>query len=229
MGNHVHGQQTPWGITEIRDNNGENNVGMRVVWYGDRVQERFRKEMTRRVRQAVTEVERQVKQNISAPVRVASLGRAAGASGLAGEFPRALRSVLIKSIFSDMVDDSTGIIGVDAASPARKYAKRLEDGGEIRSHGKMMAVPISPAAKRHSLTGGPRTFERPLKLIKRPGKPPLLVEIPQARGAPSERKAWIIHYVLTPRVIIAQHSYLARTTREMIPRIKSIFEAPFAI
>jgi hypothetical protein len=204
-------------------------MATRVVWHGDRIQERFRKEMTRRVRQAVTEVESQVKRNISQPVRMASHGRAAGASGLAGDFPRALRGILVKSIFSDMVDDLTGIIGVDAASPSAKYAKRLEEGGEIRSHGKMMAVPISPQAKAHSYNGGPRTFNRPLKLIPRPGKPPLLVEIPMTKGGPSNRKAWIIHYVLTPRIIIAQHSYLARTTREMLPRIKTIFEAPFQV
>lgn len=53
-----------------------------------------------------------------------------------------------------------------------------------------LSIPLTPEAKR---VGYARNFPRPLTMINRPNKPPLLVEI---KGWTGRNAAWVIHYVL---------------------------------
>lgn len=196
---------------------------------------RVRTECRKRLGRAAAEVRRAVVVNISKTNRgFRGDGRASGSRP--GEYPTAGRGMLRKSIFSEVTSDTTAIVGVDKASPASKYARRLEEGGVITAHGKLMAVPISPQAKAHSFNGGPRTLGIHLVRIRRPGRVMLLVEIPGTEGGhkgfsiegwnKNKRKAWIIHYALTSKVTIGARPYLSRTLMEKLPSIKAIFEEP---
>ena len=63
------------------------------------------------------------------------------------------------------------------------------NGGVVRAkEAGALAIPLTPAARKQYA----RHFPRPLTMISRPGKPPLLVEI--------KKKAWTIHYVLKKSV-----------------------------
>ena len=189
-----------------------------IEWNSDVPAKKIRAEMKSRLLTAANALKTQIQQNLKIPGR--------GNPGSPGDYPRAIRGNLAKSIFASLVSDTMAMVGVDAETPAKKYAQRLETGGTITSHGKLMAVPISEALKQHSMGGkGPRTFEKPLVRIKRPGKTMLLVQIP-ARG---NRRAWIIHYILTPSVTIAARPYLERTFTQMIPRIMEIFREPLPV
>ncbi len=201
-------------------------------WHGDRIITALKREMRNRLRKAAAETRGQLVRNLSISARRGG-GQNREGSSAAGDFPRANKGFLRRAVISDLVDDTTAVVGIIKDSPAAKYARRLEDGGRIVSHGKLMAIPISWEAKKHSDSGqGPRTFGRPMVRIKRPGKTMLLVEIPVKRtgfGAgvvESKRGAWIIHYVLSPSVTILPRPYLKRTVEQMLPRIKAILEAP---
>jgi hypothetical protein len=208
---------------------------VRYVWHGDRVTASIRRELRKRLRTVVAETRSHIVHNLSVSARRGGGQNRAGSS-LPGEYPRASRGFLRKSVFGDLVSDDTGIVGVLQDSPARKYARRLEEGGNIVAHGKLMAIPISWEAKQHSESGqGPRTFDRPLTRIKRPGKTMLLVEIPTKRSGfgagvvESTRAAWIIHYVLSPIIRILPRPFISRGVNEMLPRIEAILEAPMTL
>lgn len=198
-------------------------MAVRFRWNGEQVMAKVRAEVRRRLARCASETRRQVVTNISRSNRgFRANGSVSGSRP--GEYPTADRGFLRKSIFDEVLSDTRAIVGVDAASPASKYARRLEQGGIIRASGKLMAVPISQKAKAHSYNGGPRTLGIELTRISRAGKPPLLVEIPRGKTRP-----WTIHYVLTPKVTIAARPYLARTVTEMTPRYQAIFQEPMSL
>lgn len=69
------------------------------------------------------------------------------------------------------------------------------NGGVVRAkEAGALSIPLTPEAKR---VGYARHFPRPLTMINRPNKPPLLVEIKRWTG---RNAAWVIHYVLTKSV-----------------------------
>ncbi len=68
-------------------------------------------------------------------------------------------------------------------------------GGVVRAkEAGALAIPLTPAAKR---AGYARHFPRPLTMVSRKTKPPLLVEIKRWTG---RNAAWVIHYVLKKSV-----------------------------
>jgi hypothetical protein len=195
---------------------------IRIIWNGEIIERKVRVELGRRCRRALAETRRAVVTNISVSSRK---GDASGRwASLPGEFPRAYSRSLARSVFDDMTGDLEGIVGINSAGPAAKYALRLERGGVILAHGKRMAVPVSQMARAYR--GSVRSFPKHLELIRRPNKPDLLVEIPQTKKGPSNKRAWIIHFVLVNKVTISPHPYMSRTAREMEPRIRQIFAEP---
>lgn len=204
-------------------------------WHGQQVLASMKREMRNRLRMVASETRSHIARNLKVSAKRGSRQGREGSS-LPGEYPRAVQGALWKSIADDIVSDELAIVGVLKESPAAKYARRLEEGGKIISHGKFMAIPISWEAKTHSLSGqGPRTFDHRLTRIKRPGKTMLLVEIPTKRSGfgagvvQSTRAAWIIHYVLSPIVTIMPRPFISRGVQEMLPRIKAILEAPMSL
>ncbi len=201
---------------------------VRIIWNGEIIKGKIRTELSRRVRRTIAEIRRQVVVNISVSGRK---GDASGRWGsLPGEFPRSNSRSLARSIFDEMTGPLEGMVGVDSAGPASKYALRLERGGVILAHGKLMAVPVSQEAKNYR--GSVRAFPKPLIMIKRPNKPSLLIERPTkqsgfAAGVEySKGKAWIIHFVLVSKVTISPHPYMSRTVREMELRIRQNISEP---
>ncbi|MCO6401354.1 MAG: hypothetical protein J5I99_09020 [Verrucomicrobia bacterium] len=69
------------------------------------------------------------------------------------------------------------------------------NGGRVRAkEAGALSIPLTPEAKR---VGYARHFPRPLTLVNRPNKPPLLIEIKRWVG---RNAAWVIHYVLKKSV-----------------------------
>jgi hypothetical protein len=87
------------------------------------------------------------------------------------------------------VTDNTATVSI--ASPA--FAHKLSGGRIEAPPGKALGIPLTPEANS---AGRARLFPRPLTMVCRPGKPPLLVET----GTIGKSKAWKMHYVLVPSV-----------------------------
>ena len=102
-------------------------------------------------------------------------------------------------------DMPEGAIGVLGDSPSARYARILEEGGDIYPvRARLLAIPVSDEARKHT---SPRDMPN-LTLIPRRGKPPLLVQILGARG--SRRAQWRIHWVLVPHVRIEPRWWLTK-------------------
>ncbi|HUT58051.1 MAG TPA: hypothetical protein VNA25_09410 [Phycisphaerae bacterium] len=117
---------------------------------------------------------------------------------------------LAHSVTGWMVNRDTpeGAMGVLGDSPAARYARILEQGGDIYPvRARLLAIPISDEARKHT---SPRDMGN-LTLIPRRGKPPLLVEILGARG--SRRAQWRLHWVLVPHVRIEPRRWLTKGAR----------------
>jgi len=117
---------------------------------------------------------------------------------------------LAHSVTGWMVNRNTpeGALGVLGDSPAARYARILEEGGDIYPvRARLLAIPISDEARKHS---SPRDMSN-LTLIPRRGKPPMLVEILGGRG--SRRAQWRIHWVLVPHVRIEPRRWLTKGAR----------------
>jgi hypothetical protein len=139
-------------------------------------------------------------QSITAAAITESLGFQVhkGGAGLAG------------SVFGWMLDASIPLVavGVPSNTPAVVYARMVNDGGTITpTKAKALAVPISDAAKREKITS-PRDMAG-LVMIKRKGKPPLLVEQLKSR--------WIIHWVLVASVTIRPTHWFDAGVEQAIP------------
>ena len=89
---------------------------------------------------------------------------------------------------TDVTDNSAT---VTIASPA--FAHKITGGPINAPPGKALAIPLTPEA--YSVDRA-RLFPRPLTLVCRPGKPPLLVET----GKIGKSKQWKIQYVLVKSV-----------------------------
>jgi len=70
---------------------------------------------------------------------------------------------------------------------------KIQGGVISPKRAKALAIPISPQAYK---AGSPSLFPKPLTMVIRPGKPPLLVET----GIIGKSKAWILHYILLKSV-----------------------------
>jgi len=101
--------------------------------------------------------------------------------------------------------------------PARAYARIQEEGGVIKPvKGKALAVPLAGAktpSGRPRFPGGPREAQAKypdMFLLKRRGKPPLLVRPLRVRGRSNGRvKALIPMFILLKRVTIKATRWLS--------------------
>ena len=119
-----------------------------------------------------------------------------------------------------MLDESLplGALGVPANTPASAYAAIQEFGGTIRPvRAGALAVPISKEAKGAT---SPRDMDG-LTLIRRNGRPPLLVRVLAARGA--RRANWQIHWVLLPQVTIQATHWLSNGVEQAAPAMAEAF------
>ena len=113
----------------------------------------------------------------------------------------------------------TAYIGIRGEKKAALQAWKLEHGGDIfPKNAKLLAVPISDEAKRHT---SPRDMEG-LDLIPRKGKPPLLVRQLTRRG---NLRGFELHWVLVPRVHIEPRYWLSRGARHATGAMRDMFAA----
>ncbi len=192
--------------------------GVTSVWRGDAVTKGIRTEMKRRVSKSAVMLQRQVVKNISKPSRSIGPSRP-------GEFPHASKgaSGLAGSIFIKKSDNGlSAFVGT-----ANKVGWIMELGALVRPNkAKALAIPISKAAKKHGESGGSaKNFPKKLVLIRRKGKPPLLVEMTGKKGG-KLRSKWTIHYVLKTTVRIAPRPFLVPTLDQMRDEILEILSAP---
>jgi hypothetical protein len=80
---------------------------------------------------------------------------------------------------------------VSIASPA--FGHKVYGGTITAKRAGALSIPLSPEAYK---AGSASLFGKPLTMVNRPGKPPLLVET----GLIGKSKAWKIHYVLLKSV-----------------------------
>lgn len=99
----------------------------------------------------------------------------------------------------------------------KEYAAIQEFGGEITpQHAKALAVPIHSSAKGKS----PRDFSD-LVMIKRNGKPPLLVRVIKTKGG--KEKRFDIMYALVSCVHITAQPYLTPALMGNLDKIVEVF------
>ena len=112
-------------------------------------------------------------------------------------------------------------IGVAANTRAAAYARVQAEGGTITPRkARALAVPISAEAKGAT---SPRDMPG-LVMIKRPGKPPLLVRPMSRRGRDS---GFELHWVLVPSVTIPPTDWLNRGARQALPAMLNAFTDSF--
>jgi hypothetical protein len=127
----------------------------------------------------------------------------AGSSG-PGNSPAVRTGTLRRSIKIDRSFASTHFrVRVGSALP---YARIQEYGGTITGRGKKLAIPF-PGNRRAKLTS-PRRAPVRLVLVKRPGKPALLVEQRAGRGKGYEGFKAIPWYILIPSVKLPPRPYM---------------------
>lgn len=114
-----------------------------------------------------------------------------------------------------------GAIGVPANAPAAAYARMQAEGGTITPRrARALAIPISAEAKGVT---SPRDMPG-LVMIKRPGRPPLLVRPMARRGRAS---GFELHWVLVASVTIPASDWLNRGARQALPEMMNAFTAAF--
>ena len=87
------------------------------------------------------------------------------------------------------VSDSRAVVTI--ASP--EFAHKVYGGTITAKRGKALSIPISPEAYK---AGSASLFPRPLTMVCRPNRPPLLVET----GLIGKSRSWKLHYVLLKSV-----------------------------
>ncbi|MFB3893222.1 MAG: hypothetical protein ACE15C_14495 [Phycisphaerae bacterium] len=112
-------------------------------------------------------------------------------------------------------------IGVPSSTPASAYARQLNDGGPIYPrNARALAVPVSAEARRHT---SPRDMAD-LVMLKRKGKPPLLVrEISRGRGKGRHLSAIEVHYVLLSAVYTPAFRWFDDATDHAGPTVAAAF------
>lgn len=117
-------------------------------------------------------------------------------------------SGMAASVMTWWLNEQEGVaaVGVPDDTPAAGYSRIQSEGGTIRPKaGRALAIPISHQAKQYS---SPRQMAN-LVLIKRHGRPPLLVEeVINKRSGNMTRM--IPHWVLVPSVFIKATHWLER-------------------
>lgn len=126
-----------------------------------------------------------------------------------GSPPNIQRGGLFKAI--DKTPTKNGVSIVHTSN--LRYAPVLEYGATIRAKpGKALPVPIGPAGKRMlesaGKKGGLKNVGVPMTMIKRKGKPPLLVRFVKGRNARSE-----VLFVLKKSVTIKPRPFMAPAER----------------
>lgn len=129
---------------------------------------------------------------------------------------------LRRSVDADVVrigDNIIARIGV-LKGPSSRYARILEEGGEIRPRkARALAVPLSAARTaggRDRFPGGPAGAKFKGKypdafMLKRPGKPPLIVVPRRVRGSKNGRVAGLMPmFALVKSVRIPRTEWLSR-------------------
>lgn len=134
--------------------------------------------------------------------------------------------LLSKSVASDVIVEGGKIIariGI-LKGPAIKYGSILEEGGTIRpKKGRALAVPLSAAKQGRGtprFPGGPRSADFRQKypdafLLKRKGKPPLIVSPRRVRGQRNGRVVELIPlFILLRSVKVAPRFWLSGGVRK---------------
>ena len=93
-----------------------------------------------------------------------------------------------QTALTEITDDSAT---VSIASP--ELAHKITGGIVTPKRAKALAIPLSPDAYK---AGSASLFPRPLTMVNRPGRPPLLVET----GLIGESTSWTLHYILLKSV-----------------------------
>lgn len=106
-------------------------------------------------------------------------------------FPRShfWRNQVAKHTALQTITDNSATVVI--SSP--ELAHKITGGIVTPKRAKALAIPLSPEAYK---AGSARLFPRPLTMISRAGKPPLLVET----GIIGKSTAWKLHYILLKSV-----------------------------
>ncbi len=106
--------------------------------------------------------------------------------------------------------DTRAVVSIDSPELAHK----LEGGTIVPKRAKALSIPLSGDAYK---AGSASLFPRPLTMVNRPGKPPLLVET----GVIGKSKKWHIHYILLKSVT-------HRPDPDALPKPETISQAVLA-
>lgn len=187
-----------------------------IVWHEERIKQLALNAAHQKLEKAAQELTDHIKVKLSA-------GRRGSVGTHASQYephapPHVDTGALRQSIFWRFVDNNRVRVGT-----SKTYGLYLELGAYIRpKSAKMLAIPWSPEARRHSRNGGSaRTF--PIKLTpitSKKGGAVLLIQFvkgSKARG--------VIHYILTAHARIPPHPFLRPSLNEMRGRIQEIFSA----
>lgn len=164
--------------------------------------------------QTRAQIEEKLKGNVlSATIFVQRAARQNARSGGSAGLNR-VTGHLVNSIVYE-TDQFTGRVGSSLV-----YARLHELGGKIvpKAAG-ALAIPVHPDAKRAS---GPRDFGGELGLIKRPGRPPLLIRARDVGKGKRNRDVFDIMYVLMKSVRIPARPYLRPALAANMDRIRAI-------
>ena len=147
---------------------------------------------------------------------------ARGTSSQPGQPPSVQRGTLRRGITKTAAKDGVSIVHTSNT----RYAAMMEYGGVVRAKaGKALPVPVGMAGRRileTSGAGGLRASGVPMTMIRRKGKPPLLVRTVGKRSVRSE-----ILFVLKKSVTIKPRPYMSRAEKDASLYAKAVtaFEA----
>lgn len=138
---------------------------------------------------------------------------ARGTSSAPGQPPSVQRGALRRAI--DKTPTKNGVAIVHTSN--LRYAPMMEYGGTIRAKaGKALPVPVSMTARRilESSKGGLRSSGVPMTMIRRKGKPPLLVRFITRKGKNATKLMGSeILFVLKKSVTIKPRPFMAPAER----------------
>ena len=153
---------------------------------------------------------------------------ARGTSSQPGQPPSVQRGTLRRGITKTAAKDGVSIVHTSNT----RYAAMMEYGGVVRAKaGKALPVPVGMAGRRileTSGAGGLRASGVPMTMIRRKGKPPLLVRAIVRKGKNSSKILGSeILFVLKKSVTIKPRPYMSRAEKDASLYAKAVtaFEA----
>lgn len=121
--------------------------------------------------------------------------------------------------------NSLGTPGKGAFGTNVMHGKYMEYGANPRAHGRAMPVPVNPAANQMLARLAGRSLRtQKMRMLKRPGKAPLLIE--QTASGKKDKKDGAV-FVLVKSVKIAPRPWLSTAKTQTGPEMMAAFKAKF--